>query len=98
LAGGGIKGTITAHSHMAKTTSAQRLSVGILGATGMVGQRFVSLLENHPWFEVRAVAASKNSAGKTYAEAVDGRWKYPSPIPSGVRDLVVLSVRTMWRK
>jgi aspartate-semialdehyde dehydrogenase len=77
---------------MAQQTVATKLSVGILGATGMVGQRFVTLLENHPWFEVRAVAASRNSAGKTYAEAVEGRWHYPSPIPSSVRDLVVLSV------
>ena len=77
---------------MAKSTSSQKLSVGILGATGMVGQRFVQLLENHPWFEVRAVAASRQSAGKTYAEAVLGRWKYSTPIPAGVRDLVVFSV------
>ncbi|MDO8552979.1 MAG: aspartate-semialdehyde dehydrogenase [bacterium] len=74
---------------MAKTT--QKLSVGILGATGMVGQRFITLLENHPWFEVRAVAASRSSAGKTYAEAVKGRWKYPTPIPSSVQDLIVYS-------
>ena len=51
----------------------QRLRVGILGATGMVGQRFISLLENHPWFEVVTVAASPRSAGKTYEEAVGGR-------------------------
>src|SRR3989338_6339223 len=76
---------------MAKPTS-QKLSVGILGATGMVGQRLVSLLENHSWFEVRAVAASRNSAGKTYAGAVDGRWNYSTPIPSSVRDSIVLSV------
>ncbi len=63
-----------------------------MGATGMVGQRFVSLLENHPWFEVRAVAASRNSAGKIYGEAVEGRWKYPTPIPLNTRDLVVYSV------
>jgi len=75
-----------------KTKPMQKLSVGILGATGMVGQRFVSLLENHPWFEVRAVAASRSSAGKTYAKAVEGRWNYASPIPSAVSDLVVLSV------
>src|SRR3989338_812184 len=77
---------------MAKTKSTQKLSVGILGATGMVGQRFVSLLENHPWFEVRAVAASRNSAGKTYGGAVEGRWQFPTPIPSSVRDLLVYSV------
>ena len=53
----------------------QKLRVGILGATGMVGQRFISLLENHPWFEVVTVAASPRSAGKTYEEAVGGRWK-----------------------
>ncbi len=53
----------------------QKLRVGILGATGMVGQRFISLLENHPWFEVVTVAASPRSAGKTYEEAVNGRWK-----------------------
>ena len=52
-----------------------KLRVGILGATGMVGQRFISLLENHPWFEVVVVAASARSAGKTYEEAVGGRWK-----------------------
>ncbi len=53
----------------------KKLRVGILGATGMVGQRFISLLENHPWFEVTTVAASPRSAGKTYEEAVGGRWK-----------------------
>lgn len=52
----------------------QKLKVGILGATGMVGQRFVTLLENHPWFEVAVLAASSQSAGKTYEEAVAGRW------------------------
>ena len=53
----------------------EKLRVGILGATGMVGQRFISLLENHPWFEVVTVAASPRSAGKTYEDAVGGRWK-----------------------
>ena len=53
----------------------EKLRVGILGATGMVGQRFISLLENHPWFEVVTLAASPRSAGKTYEEAVGGRWK-----------------------
>ena len=57
----------------------QKLRVGILGATGMVGQRFISLLENHPWFEVVTVAASPRSAGKTYEEAVGGRWKMTTP-------------------
>ncbi len=67
----------------------EKLRVGILGATGMVGQRFVTLLENHPWFEVTAVAASKNSAGKTYAQAVEGRWAYPTPVPHRVGSLTV---------
>lgn len=65
------------------------LRVGILGATGMVGQRFITLLDQHPWFEVRAVAASKNSAGKTYAEAVEGRWTHATPIPEGIKNLTV---------
>ncbi len=69
-----------------------KLRVGILGATGMVGQRFISLLENHPWFEVVAVAASPRSAGKTYEEAVGGRWKMTTPMPEAVKKLVVLNV------
>ena len=52
----------------------RKLKVGILGGTGMVGQRFIALLENHPWFEVTAIAASEWSAGKAYEEAVGGRW------------------------
>ncbi len=68
---------------------AERLKVGIVGGTGMVGQRFVELLENHPWFEVTAIAASANSAGKTYEEAVQGRWKLASPIPEAVKGIVV---------
>ena len=52
----------------------EKLKVGILGGTGMVGQRFISLLENHPWFEVAAIAASPRSAGKT---AADGKWTHP---------------------
>ncbi len=70
----------------------QKLRVGILGATGMVGQRFVSLLENHPWFEVVTVAASQRSAGKTYEEAVGGRWKMKTPMPEKVKKLVVANV------
>ena len=70
----------------------QKLKVGILGATGMVGQRFISLLENHPWFEVVTVAASPRSAGKTYEEAVGGRWKMDTPMPEAVKKLVVLNV------
>lgn len=70
----------------------KKLRVGILGATGMVGQRFISLLENHPWFEVAALAASARSAGKTYEEAVGGRWKMTTPMPEGVKKLVVMNV------
>lgn len=70
----------------------EKLRVGILGATGMVGQRFISLLENHPWFEVVTVAASPRSAGKTYEEAVGGRWKMATPMPEGVKKLVIKNV------
>lgn len=69
-----------------------KLRVGILGATGMVGQRFISLLENHPWFEVVAVAASPRSAGKTYEDAVGDRWKMTTPMPEAVKKMVVLNV------
>ncbi len=70
----------------------QKLRVGILGATGMVGQRFISLLENHPWFEVVVVAASPRSAGKTYEAAVGDRWKMTTPMPEAVKKLVVMNV------
>ena len=70
----------------------QKLRVGILGAAGMVGQRFISLLENHPWFEVVTVAASPRSAGKTYEEAVGGRWKMTTPMPEAVKNLIVHNV------
>ena len=66
-----------------------KLKVGIVGGTGMVGQRFVALLEQHPWFEVTGIAASAGSAGKTYAEAVSGRWKMSTPLPASVADIVV---------
>ncbi len=69
-----------------------KLRVGILGGTGMVGQRFISLLENHPWFEVVLIAASPRSAGKTYEEAVGGRWKMTTPMPEAVKNLIVLDV------
>ena len=69
-----------------------RLKVGILGGTGMVGQRFISLLENHPWFEVTTIAASPRSAGKTYEEAVGGRWKMDTPMPEAVKKIVVMNV------
>ena len=66
----------------------EKLKVGILGATGMVGQRFVTLLENHPWFELTEVVASRANAGKSYAEALDGnKWKLDVPMPEYVKDL-----------
>ena len=70
----------------------EKLRVGILGGTGMVGQRFISLLENHPWFEVVTIAASARSAGKTYEEAVGGRWKMDTPMPEAVKKIVVMNV------
>ena len=74
------------------TIMEKKLRVGVLGATGMVGQRFISLLENHPWYEVVTVAASPRSAGKTYEEAVGGRWKMTTPMPEAVKKLVVMNV------
>ena len=59
----------------------EKYKVGIIGATGMVGQRFVTLMENHPWFQLTALAASPRSAGKPYEQAVAGRWAMKSPIP-----------------
>ena len=69
----------------------KQYKVGILGATGMVGQRFVALLEGHPWFNLTTVAASPRSAGKTYEAAVAGRWAVETPIPEAVKHLTVLS-------
>ena len=70
----------------------EKLKVGILGGTGMVGQRFIALLENHPWFEVTTIAASPRSAGKTYEEAVGDRWKMTTPMPEAVKNIVVMNV------
>ena len=67
----------------------KKLKVGILGGTGMVGQRFISLLENHPWFEVVAIAASPRSAGKKYEDAIGGRWKMTTPMPEAVKRLLL---------
>ncbi|WP_082927706.1 aspartate-semialdehyde dehydrogenase [Paenibacillus oryzisoli] len=66
-----------------------KLKVGIVGGTGMVGQRFVELLDQHPWFEVTAIAASSGSAGKTYEESVQNRWKLATPIPENVKQIIV---------
>jgi aspartate-semialdehyde dehydrogenase len=67
----------------------EKIKVGILGATGMVGQRFIQLLEDHPWFEIGDLAASERSAGKPYEEAVSGRWKLETPIPEKTASMVV---------
>ena len=68
----------------------KKYNVGIVGATGMVGQRFVSLMENHPWFNLTVVAASPRSAGKTYEQAVGGRWLMENDMPDSVKNMVVL--------
>ena len=68
----------------------RKYRVGIIGATGMVGQRFVSLLKDHPWFEVTTLAASARSAGKKYGDLMEGRWAFDWEIPANVRDLVVM--------
>ena len=70
----------------------EKLKVGILGGTGMVGQRFIALLENHPWFEVTTIAASERSAGNTYEEAVGDRWKLTTPMPEAVKKIIVMNV------
>ena len=67
----------------------KRYKVGIIGGTGMVGQRFALLLADHPWFEVRVIAASPRSAGKTYEEAVKDRWAMTAPIPEALKNIVV---------
>jgi len=70
----------------------EKLRVGILGATGMVGQRFITLLADHPYFEIAVLAASARSAGKTYEEAVGGRWKMDTAMPECVKKMVLLNV------
>ncbi len=72
----------------------KQYNVGILGATGMVGQRFATLLENHPWFNVKVLAASPRSAGKTYAEAVGSRWAMKSPMPESMKDMIIRDLNT----
>lgn len=68
----------------------RKYNVGIIGATGMVGQRFAILLENHPWFEVKLLAASPRSAGKTYEEAAGSRWKMQSSMPESMKNMKLL--------
>jgi len=72
----------------------KKYRVGVVGATGMVGQRFVSLLENHPWFDLQVVAASSRSAGKTYEESISGRWMMATPVPESARGLKVMSAES----
>ena len=69
----------------------KKYKIGVIGATGMVGQRFVSLIDNHPWFELAAVAASSRSAGKKYGECVSGRWMMPAPVPERAGSMTVMS-------
>lgn len=69
----------------------KKYNVGVIGATGMVGQRFLTILENHPWFDVKVVAASARSAGKTYKEAVGSKWVMTADIPATVADLTVMN-------
>ena len=68
----------------------KQYKVGIIGGTGMVGQRFITLMENHPWFQLTAIAASSRSAGKPYAEAVANRWALDIPMPEEAKNLMVL--------
>ena len=74
-----------------------KLKVGIVGGTGMVGQRFIQLLDGHPWFQVTTIAASSSSAGKTYEQSVQGRWKLDTPIPEDVKPIVVLNAADVER-
>ena len=81
------------YNHLLKgfgETQMEKVRAGIVGATGMVGQRFITLLENHPYFEITALAASARSAGRRYEDAVGGRWKLKAPMPECVKDMVVI--------
>ena len=71
----------------------KKYKVGIIGATGMVGQRFVTLMENHPWFQLTVLAASPRSAGQPYEQAVAGRWAMDTPIPAEAKELVVMDAQ-----
>ena len=76
----------------------KKYTVGVVGATGMVGQRYVTLLENHPWFQLSVVAASARSAGKTYEEAAGKRWAMKTPMPEEAKSLVVLDAESYMEK
>jgi len=71
----------------------EKLKIGILGATGIVGQNYIKLLQNHPWFQIVDVAASSRSAGKTYEDAVKAKWQMPIPIPKDLKDIIVREVQ-----
>ena len=71
----------------------EKFKVGVIGCTGMVGQRFIALTNDHPWFQLTVVAASARSAGKTYAQAVEGRWNLDAPMPEKVKNMVVLDAQ-----
>ncbi len=73
----------------------EKMKVGVVGATGMVGQRFLTLLDGHPYFDVVALAASKNSAGKTYEEALGGSWKLQTPMPEQYKNMVVIDAENV---
>lgn len=68
----------------------KKLKVGIIGATGMVGQRFVQILENHPWFEIKVLAASERSKNKTYVEAVKEKWYLETKIPEKIKNIILM--------
>ncbi len=76
----------------------KKYKVGVIGATGMVGQRFISLLHDHPWFEITALAASARSAGKTYEEAVGNRWVMKTDMPENVKSLCVFDAQADMEK
>ncbi|MDD4504336.1 MAG: aspartate-semialdehyde dehydrogenase, partial [Clostridiaceae bacterium] len=67
----------------------EKLKVGVLGGTGFVGQRLVTLLHDHPYFDIKVIAASERSAGKSYSDAVNGKWKLSQPIPDSVKSMTV---------
>ncbi len=76
----------------------KQYKVGVIGGTGMVGQRFVTLMENHPWFQLTAIAASGRSAGKTYEEAAGKRWQLDIPMPDEAKNIIVLDAGTDLKK
>jgi aspartate-semialdehyde dehydrogenase len=73
----------------------EKLKAGVLGATGFVGQRLVTLLHDHPYFDIKVIAASERSAGKSYGDAVSGKWKLSEPIPDSVREMTVRNLHAV---